>query len=68
MLNSSDSYKVAAVYHIDTSDTLVRLRLMKIKQEVFSIIILYHYDVDKVLHIFEMVHTCVDNLGCFEYE
>ena len=55
MLNSSVGYKVAAVYHIDTSDTLVRLRLMKIKQEVFSIIVLHHYDVDKVLHIFEMV-------------
>ena len=55
MPDSSDSYKVAAVYHIDTSDTLVRSRLIKIKREVFLIIILYHYDMDKVLHIFETV-------------
>ena len=58
MPDSSDSYKVAAVYNIDTSDTLVRSRLIKIKREVFSIIILHHYDMDKVLHIFEMVLIC----------
>ena len=60
MLGSS-SYKVAAVYHIDTSEAVVRSRLKKLRQEIFSIIVLHHYNVDKVLHIFEMVRTYVES-------
>ena len=61
MPDPSISYKVAAVYHIDTSDTVMRSRLIKIREEAFSVIILHHYDVDKALHIFEMVPMYMHN-------
>ena len=58
MPGSSDSYKVAAVYHIDTSEAVVRSRLIKIRKcDDISVIVLHHYDFDKVLHIFEMVFS-----------
>ena len=54
--DSPDSYKVAAVYNIDTSDTIVRSRLIKIRQDSdVSVIILHHYDLDDVLRIFKIV-------------
>ena len=54
--DSLDSYRVAAVYNIDTSDTIVRSRLIKIKQDGdVSVIILHHYDLDVVLRIFKIV-------------
>jgi len=55
MPGSSASYKVAAVYYTDDSDLVMRSRLAKIKQAGISVIILYHYDVDEVLHIFAVV-------------
>ena len=55
MPDSLISYKVAAVYHIDTTDTVLRSRLIKLRQDDVSVIILHHYDLDKTLHIFKMV-------------
>ena len=50
------SYKVAAVHYIDTSDAVVRSKLIKIRQDDdVHVIILHHHDFDKVLHIFKMV-------------
>ena len=50
------SYKVAAVYYIDTRDPVVRSKLIKIRQDDdVHVIILHHYDFDKVSHIFKMV-------------
>ena len=52
----SSNYKIAAVYHIDTNEAVVRSRLIKIRQDDdVSIIVLHHYDLDKVLHIYKMV-------------
>ena len=60
MPGSSESYKVAAVYHIDTSEAVVRSRLIKIRKcDDVSVIVLHHYDLDKVLHIFEMVESSI---------
>ena len=53
--NSLASYKVTAVYHIDTIDTVVRSRLARIKQSDNLVIILHHYNLDDVLEIFKMV-------------
>ena len=54
--DSLNSYKLAAVYHIDTSDAVVRSRLIRIRQDDdVSVIILHHYNLDEVLHIFKIV-------------
>ena len=56
MPDSLISYKVAAVHYIDTSDAVVRSKLLKIRRDDdVHVIILHHYDFDKVLHIFKMV-------------
>ena len=56
--DSLNSYKVAAVYHIDTSDAVVRSRLIKIRQDNdVPVIILHHYDLDVVLRIFKIVRS-----------
>ena len=49
------SYKVSAVYYMDTSETIMRSKLIKIAQEDVSVIVLHHYSLDVVLQIFEMV-------------
>ena len=55
-LPDSFSYRVAAVYNIDTSDVIVRSRLIKIRQDGdVSVIVLHHYDLDVVLRIFKIV-------------
>ena len=53
--DSSTSYRVNAVYYIDTSDIVIRSKLIKIKQSGATVLILHHYDLDEVLNIFEMV-------------
>jgi len=55
MPSLSTSYRVAAVYYTDDSDVVMRSKLVKIKQSEISVIILHHFDVDEVLHIFTMV-------------
>jgi len=55
MPDSLPKYKVSAVYYIDTSDAVVRSRLIKIRQNDVFVIILHHYNLDEVLHIFKMV-------------
>jgi len=55
MPGSSTSYEVAAVYYTGDGDVAMRSRLVKIKQTGVSVIILHHYDVDEVLHIFALV-------------
>ena len=55
MPGSSTSYRVAAVYYTDNSDVAMRSKLVKVKQSEISVIILHHYNVDEVLHIFTMV-------------
>ena len=62
MPDSLNSYRVAAVYHIDTSDAVVRSRLIKIKQSDVSVIILHHYNLDDVLHIFKMVESIINKI------
>ena len=62
MPDPSISYKVGAVYHIDTSDTVMRSRLVKLRQDdSVSIIIVHHYDLDKVLGTFKMVCGAINN-------
>ena len=53
--DSSTSYRVNGVYYIDTSDIVIRSKLIKIKQSDATIIVLHHYDLDEVLNIFKMV-------------
>ena len=53
--DSPTSYRVNAVYYIDTSDIIIRSKLIKIKQSDATIIVLHHYDLDDVLNIFKMV-------------
>lgn len=56
MPDTSRSYRVSAVYYIDTgSDAVVRSKLSKIQQNDVPIIILHHYNLDEVLQIFKMV-------------
>jgi len=55
MPDSFTGYKVTAVYYIDTDDVVMRSKLIKIKQSGTSVIILHHYNLDEVLHIFKMV-------------
>ena len=56
MPGSSTSYRVTAVYYIDTSDVVMRSKLIKIRQSSTNVIILHHYDLDEVLRIFIMVY------------
>ena len=55
MPGSSNSYIVTAVYYTDTSDMVMRSKLKKIRKSSTIVIILHHYDLDEVLHIFKMV-------------
>ena len=56
MPDSFNSYRIAALYHIDTSDAVMRSRLIRIRQDGDApVIILHHYDLDEVLRIFKMV-------------
>ena len=50
-----DGYIVTAVYYIDTNDVVIRSKLSKIRKSGTTVIILHHYDLDKVFHLFEMV-------------
>ena len=43
------------MYYIDTSDIIIRSKLIKIKQSDATIIVFHHYDLDEVLNIFKMV-------------
>ena len=51
----SNNYIVTAVYYTDTSDMVMRSKLSKIRKSSTTVIILHHYDLDEVLHIFKMV-------------
>ena len=55
--DSSPSYRVAAVYYTDTSDAIIRSKLIRIRQNDIPVIIFHHYNIEKVLHIFEMVQN-----------
>lgn len=55
--HSSGRYKVAAVYYIDTTDAVLRSKLIKLRQNDVSVIILHHHSLDKVLHIFRLVQA-----------
>ena len=59
MPGSSTSYGVTAVYYIDTSETVMKSKLIKIRQSGTGVIILHHYDLDEILHIFKMVYTTI---------
>ena len=48
------------MYYIDTSDIVIRSKLIKIKQSDATVIVLHHYDLDEVLDIFKMVKEHVD--------
>ena len=50
-----DSYKATAVHYINTNDVVMRSKLSKIRKSGTTIIVLHHYDLDKVLQIFKMV-------------
>ena len=56
MPGSSTSYRVTAVYYIDNSDIVMKSKLIKIRQSGTAVIILHHYDLDEILHIFKMVY------------
>ena len=54
--DSPINYRVTAVCYIDTSDVVVRSRLIKIREDDdVTVIILHHYDLNKVLQIFKLV-------------
>ena len=59
MPGSSTSYGVTAVYYTDTSDTVMKSKLIKMRQSGTAVIILHHYDLDEILHIFKMVYTTI---------
>ena len=65
--DSPSNYTVTAVYYIDTSDVVVRSKLIKIREDHdVIVIILHHYDPEKVSQIFKMV--CVaENLSTMQY-
>ena len=60
---ASTSYRVTAVYYIDTDHMLMKSKLAKIKQSGTSIIILHHHDLDEVLHIFRIVCNLIAMLS-----
>ena len=52
---ASTSYRVTAVYYIDTNLMLMKSKLVKIRQSGTSVIILHHHDLNGVLHVFKIV-------------
>ena len=54
---SSTGYRVTAVYYMDGCDTVVRSKLIKMKQSDTTVIVFHHYDLHQVLCVFKMVKS-----------